>query len=147
MRRPPKRFEECTHEQQIARVRAALDCISSLTKEEIKHRFRMESWISRDPQCGTVMCAAGFCGQDPKIRKQGFKMDLTRNGSLIMKTHPMAFFGMDMYENVFVASELVNMYSGRPLEVHKAVIKATKRVLSRLEKSAKLRKSAKKADA
>lgn len=60
------------NERYILRLENLIRVMRGLSRHERTKHFNMESW-GEETECGTTMCAAGFCGSDPWFRKRGFK--------------------------------------------------------------------------
>lgn len=67
-------FATIPRADQIARWEQAVRVLENLKPHERKKHFDMSAWGKKTP-CGTVACAAGFCGLDRWFRKAGFSMD------------------------------------------------------------------------
>jgi len=70
-----KTWYQINKAQRIERWENALRVLKALTPHERKRHFDMSRWGAKTA-CGTVACAAGYCGLDPWFRRQGFKMRL-----------------------------------------------------------------------
>jgi hypothetical protein len=60
-------------DEQIERWQNVRRVLKKLTPHQKKKHFNMAHWgVKTD--CGTIACAAGFCGLDPWFIKQGLKL-------------------------------------------------------------------------
>ncbi len=59
----------------LERWENCLRVLLGLTRHERRKHFSMRTW-GQKTACGTVACAAGFCGLDPWFRRRGLKLDL-----------------------------------------------------------------------
>jgi len=141
-----KLWSDLTLDQKIARWSHAVDVIKGLTKHEIEKHFVMATWGEKT-DCGTVGCAAGHCGLDPKFRRQGFKMNFDKRHekyydedgvarfytyyTVKLSTQVGSFFGHDAYHRVFVNRTLLGIKPGE--KSHTAVVKAMETYLKVLK--------------
>ena len=96
----------------------AVRVLTALTPHERRKHFDMSNW-GQKTACGTVACAAGFCGLDPWFRRRGLKLNV-EIGSL--NCDPDTFF----------------IYGGKTIfytsGTHGQVLKRIKRLIRRIEK-------------
>lgn len=67
-----------TTAQKIERWQNVVRVLESLDKHQRTKHFSMINW-GDVTDCGTVACAAGWCGLDPWFHSQGFAMRLFRH--------------------------------------------------------------------
>jgi hypothetical protein len=67
-------FSVISRADQITRWEQAIRVLESLKPHERRKHFDMSVWGKKTP-CGTIACAAGYCGLDRWFRKNGFRMD------------------------------------------------------------------------
>lgn len=65
-----------TKEQEIERLTQLIRVMRGLSRHERRRHFDIRQW-GMQTDCGTTMCAAGFCGSDPWFRRRGFKLEPT----------------------------------------------------------------------
>ena len=100
-----KFWDELTPKQKVIRWASAVRCIENLTPHERKHHFDMGDWI-QETECGTVGCAAGHCGLDPNIRKQGFAWQWKKEiFNSFFSIDPRDFYGDDATDSIFLGPE------------------------------------------
>lgn len=58
----------------IERYQQLIRVMDALPPHERELHFNMREW-SVETDCGTTMCAAGFCGMDSWFRSQGFSLE------------------------------------------------------------------------
>lgn len=63
--------EIVTTKQQIERFKKLIDTMQGLSLHEKRKHFDMANWGQRT-ECGTTMCAAGFCGSRKWFQNRGF---------------------------------------------------------------------------
>ena len=143
-------FDMIPRADQIIRWEQAIRVLEALKPHERKKHFDMSAWGKKTP-CGTVACAAGFCGLDRWFRKNGFRMDFKARTKILRGENTNSdadledywgppikipyfetvisdvsdFFGEDGSENIFFNSKR------RPID---AVLKQMKRYLGKLKK-------------
>lgn len=104
-----KNFEDLTKAERLKRWQALYDALGRLTPHERKQHWNMETWGEKTP-CGTVACAAGHAGFDPKIQAMGFRSfydtidevpEGDRDQKIEFSCEPDYFFGDTMANEVF----------------------------------------------
>jgi hypothetical protein len=98
-----KYWDYLTPKQKVTRWSHAVRVMENMTKYEIEKHFNMNSWGEKTP-CGTICCAAGFCGLDPVLRKMGFELNFrkVRKGvHAYFSIQPYYFFGIEAYDTIF----------------------------------------------
>lgn len=65
------KWEDATSQEKLLRWDHVILVLSKLTSHQRKEHFDMGEW-GRKTECGTVACAAGFCGLNPWFRHRGF---------------------------------------------------------------------------
>ena len=68
-----KIWVNCTNREKIERWENVLRVLRGLSRHERKKHFSMANWGVKTA-CGTVACAAGFCGLDPWFKRRGLKL-------------------------------------------------------------------------
>lgn len=66
-----------TTAERVERWQNVVRVLESLDKHQRTKHFSMRNW-SDITECGTIACAAGWCGFDPWFHSQGFAMRLFR---------------------------------------------------------------------
>jgi len=136
-----KLWNELTHSERVDRWEHAIKVIDGLNQHEREKHFDMGDW-GRETECGTVACAAGHCGLDPKFRQDGFQMNFETKQyldgyeyrTLKFTTQPEDFFGKTASNDIFTNGDILIIDD--PLESHAAVIKAMKAYLEELKAKA-----------
>lgn len=141
-------WDNATDAEKVLRVRNLIRVLTGLTAHERKKHFDMGDWLEKNT-CGTVGCAAGFCGIDPWFRRHGFKIDLVKNSaqdiaqsgvthSLKQMTSPEDFFGDQLCDQVFINGVFMR---GDGIDQHKAVLGAVRLYLKQLQAEIKYEKA------
>jgi hypothetical protein len=99
---------DATKKQKIDRWEHVLKVLKGLTPHEKKSHFTMATW-AEETDCGTVACAAGFCGFDEWFNKRGFQLIFsikhnqytTPAKSLDIPTYVIDFFGAVGTRSIF----------------------------------------------
>lgn len=118
-----KAWDDLSPAKKVARAEGVLRVLRGLTPSQRKNNFDMGVYLEKRPGCGTVGCAAGFCGLDEKFRRQGFGLKLVKvkvetlddddqpTGQFLTYWSdeftgysPADFFGPDLYNYVFMAT-------------------------------------------
>lgn len=89
--------------QYITRWEQCERVMKSLTPHERRKHFDMTSFGYKT-DCGTVACAAGYCGLDPWFRKRGLRMDFVETldkGYFEPPDNIEEFFGEDGSNGIF----------------------------------------------
>lgn len=127
-----KLWDELTPKQKVTRWKHAVRVLEEMGEHEITHHFDMNTWGEQTP-CGTVGCAAGQCGLDPKIRKMGFKLNFSTTGRTEFSVLPGNFFGWDAYHDIFTDDDLIDM---KGKKAHTKVLKKMREYLEELKEDA-----------
>lgn len=109
------KWDHATNAQKIERAAKLVEVLEGLTMHEQRKHFDMGDWLYKT-DCGTVGCAAGFCGLNPWFRARGFKIDLVPevdiNGNkyfnMIFGMKPDVFFGKEIQEEIFTNGTFMN---------------------------------------
>jgi len=107
-------WDELTVDEKIERWSEAVRVIENLPQHEKEKHFDMSHWADKT-DCGTVGCAAGHCGLDPKIRKMGFELNFSTTGRTEFSVYPGNFFGWDAYHDIFTDDDLIDMKGKKPI--------------------------------
>ncbi len=135
-----KLWEQLTLKQKVTRWSHAVRVIENLSPHEIEQHFDMGEWAYKNA-CGTIGCAAGQCAMDPKIRRQGFKLNWKLKLELTEGERPRAwfsippwqFYGSDAYTEIFTRDEFIYK---KGIKAHTVVLKAMKDYLQELKDQA-----------
>lgn len=109
-----KLWNELTPKQRVNRWSHAVRVIENMSDHEIENHFDMSEWAYKNA-CGTIGCAAGQCGMDPKIRKQGFKLNWFKDvtaGYMYRSRFtipPYDFYGEYAYRQIFTGENFVRL--------------------------------------
>jgi hypothetical protein len=124
-----------TKKQLIERFEQLILVLQGLSQHEKRKHFNMETW-GEQTECGTTMCAAGFCGSDQWFRRRGFKfakpLSEHEQGQIHFKDltswHALcAFFGYsysEYYEGSLEADEVFR----DPSSVRQVIAAAKRRI-------------------
>jgi hypothetical protein len=82
-----KFWHELNDKEELERWENVLRVLRALTPHERKKHFQMDYW-GKKTDCGTIGCAAGFCGLDPWFRRRGFKMNFYKVGEDEKEQYP-----------------------------------------------------------
>lgn len=113
------RWDEATPAVQLERTERILKVALKMTKHQIDHHFDMGVFIRVTP-CGTIGCMAGQCALDPWFAKRGMGVDITDGFYTWELFHPEAFCGPEIYNDIFMNSELM---LDNPRQAHRAVVR------------------------
>lgn len=107
--RPPLRHTmwcDATPREKLQRMERVLDVLTAMTPHQVENHFYMGIW-GQKTSCGTVGCAAGHCAMDPWFKRRGFTARFDDvNHMNFDNLSPAAFFGPELYNDVFVNSLL-----------------------------------------
>lgn len=97
-----KDWYKCTIQEQVARWENAARVLENLSEHERRAHWDMGTW-GQETTCGTVACAAGFCGMDPWFKSRGLELKLLKDGDAPMNyhNHVIQFFGHDGVDCIF----------------------------------------------
>lgn len=99
-----KTWDEISLARQIERWEQVLRVLRGLTRHQRRRHWNMGTWGEKTP-CGTVACAAGFCGLDPWFRRRGLKNNFTSGFSDWQGEEVGEFFGHEGSEEIFYNPE------------------------------------------
>ena len=109
-----KIWDELNPAEKVERWSHAVDVIAGLSEHERTYHFNMAVW-GDITDCGTIGCAAGFCGMDPEFKEQGLEMEIIsyhcdkKHHEVIWpKIRPFEFFGSYAYDRIFVNPEFTD---------------------------------------
>jgi hypothetical protein len=98
-----KTWDECSPRERLKRWEECLRVLQGLSRHEKRHHFNMAEW-GIETDCGAVMCAGGFCGNDPWFRRRGFVYSL--NGYYkFPRMGPQRFFGLEGVDRIFMMTQ------------------------------------------
>lgn len=81
-----------TPEEQIKRWEHVNIVLSGLTPHEKRKHFYMGDWAQKT-ECGTIACAAGFCGFNPWFRRNGFTLKFVKEADT-PGGNPVSYFNL-----------------------------------------------------
>lgn len=99
-------WSEATHEQRIERWENVLRVLAKLTRHERRYHFNMGTWGEKT-DCGTVLCAGGYCGLDPYFQALGMITKFSKDGELISDVSETSalIMGTEGYAEIFTGYE------------------------------------------